>query len=124
MPRNRKNQSAALRFGPALKALLVCALIGGSGVGYISLQQQVYQLAQTKMNREQQLDQLREQNRRLAAAYRELTADPTLEARIRDLHLDLVPAQPAQVVRLPEPPEQPAAKPSTRQYAGDPSDPH
>ncbi len=33
MAKNRKYQSAAIRFGPALKALLLCALLGGTGVG-------------------------------------------------------------------------------------------
>ena len=35
MAKNRKNQSAAIRFGPAIKAFLLCALVGGAGVGYV-----------------------------------------------------------------------------------------
>jgi hypothetical protein len=35
MAKNRKNQAAAIRFGPALKASFLCLLIGGSAVGYV-----------------------------------------------------------------------------------------
>jgi hypothetical protein len=41
MARNRKNQSAAMRFGPVLKALLLCLLIGGSGIGYVWQKDQI-----------------------------------------------------------------------------------
>ena len=41
MARNRKNQSAVVRFGPAVKALLLCLFIGGSGVGYVWQQNQL-----------------------------------------------------------------------------------
>ena len=44
MARNRKYQSAAIRFGPALKALLLCLLIGGSGVGYVWQKDQIIRL--------------------------------------------------------------------------------
>ena len=35
MAKNRKNQAAAIRFGPALKASFFVLLIGGSAVGYV-----------------------------------------------------------------------------------------
>jgi hypothetical protein len=41
MAKNRKYQSAAVRFGPALKAFLLCAVIGGSGVGYVWQKSQI-----------------------------------------------------------------------------------
>ena len=44
MARNRKYQSAANRFGPALKAFLLCLLIGGPGVGYVWQKDQISQL--------------------------------------------------------------------------------
>ena len=44
MARNRKYQSAAIRFGPALKALLLCLLIGRAGVGYVWQKSQIYEL--------------------------------------------------------------------------------
>jgi hypothetical protein len=44
MAKNRKNQSAAIRFGPALKALGLCLLIGGAAVGYVWQKNQIDQL--------------------------------------------------------------------------------
>ena len=35
MAKNLKNQAAAIRFGPALKASFLCLLIGGAAVGYV-----------------------------------------------------------------------------------------
>ena len=41
MAKNRKHQSAAIRFGPALKAFLLCLLIGGSALVSGSLSRQL-----------------------------------------------------------------------------------
>ena len=46
MARNRKYQTAANRFGPALKAFLLCLLIGGSGVGRVWQKDQISRLGQ------------------------------------------------------------------------------
>ncbi len=102
MARNRKNQSAAIRFGPAIWALLLCLLIGGSGVGYVWLQTQIYQLGLQKGKREQQLAALRNQNEKLRGYLAELCSPPRLDARVRELNLGLGPPQPAQVWRLVE----------------------
>ena len=59
MARNRKNQSAAVRFGPALKALLICLFIGGSGVGYVWQQNQLLELGRQKAEKEKRLNLLR-----------------------------------------------------------------
>ncbi len=58
MARNRKYQSAATRFGPALKAFLLCLLIGGSGVGYVWQKDQLTQLGQQIKKREERLQEL------------------------------------------------------------------
>ena len=65
MAKNRKHQSAAIRFGPALKAFLLCALIGGSGVGYVWQKSQISELGQQISKRERHLVQLQEQNKKL-----------------------------------------------------------
>ena len=52
MAKNRKNQSAAIRFGPALKAVFLCLLIAGSAVGYVWQKSQIYQLGQQIRQRE------------------------------------------------------------------------
>src|SRR5207249_7605300 len=62
MARNRKYQSAAIRFGPALKAFLLCLLIGGSAVGYVWQKNQIYQLGQQIKMGENHLKQLAEKN--------------------------------------------------------------
>ena len=65
MARNRKYQSAANRFGPALKAFLLCLLIGGSGVGYVWQKDQISQLGKQITRRERQLALLADQNEKL-----------------------------------------------------------
>ena len=48
MARNKKYRTGqtAIRFGPAVKALVLCLLIGGSGIGYVAEQHEIYQLGQ------------------------------------------------------------------------------
>ena len=55
MARNRKSQSAELRFGPALKALLICFFIGGAGIGYVYQKNLLNKLGQEIKNRERDL---------------------------------------------------------------------
>jgi len=100
MARNRKNQSAAVRFGPALKALLICLCIGGSGVGYVWQQNQLLELGRQKAEKEKRLNTLRVQNGQLARHLSELQAPKSLENRVKELNLGLALAQPTQVMRL------------------------
>jgi cell division protein FtsB len=103
MAKNRKNQSAAIRFGPALKALLLCFLIAGSAVGYVWQKGQVYQLGQQIRQSESRLMQLRNENQRLDDQLAILRSPIMLDEHARALNLGLEPAQPTQVWRLPEP---------------------
>jgi hypothetical protein len=48
MAKNRRNQSAAIRFGPAIKALLLCMFIAGSGIGYVWQKKQIMELRQVE----------------------------------------------------------------------------
>ena len=82
MARNRKSQSAAIRFGPAVKAVLLCLLIGGSGVGYVW-----------------QKNQNEKMRRQLAT----LRSPGVVEQRIKELNLGLVLPRESQILRLPEP---------------------
>jgi hypothetical protein len=102
MARNRKYQSAAIRFGPALKALLLCILIGGSGVGYVWQKNQIYQLGQEIKKREVCLDKLEDQNEKNRRQLGIMRGPQFLERRIKELNLGLAPAQPSQVWRLTE----------------------
>ena len=103
MARNRKYQSAAIRFGPALKALLLCLLIGGSGLGYVWQKNQIYQLGQQIKKRELWLDKLEDQNKKLRNILGEMRGPQYLEGLIKKWDLGLAPAQPSQVWRLSEP---------------------
>ncbi|HTL16036.1 MAG TPA: hypothetical protein VL793_02310 [Patescibacteria group bacterium] len=103
MARNRKSQSAAIRFGPALKAALLCLLIGGSGLGYVWQKEQISKLGQEKKRRESMLNALEDQNdqlRRLLASMRTLEF---LELQIKKNGLGLAKPQDSQILRLPEP---------------------
>ena len=83
MARNRKNQSAAVRFGPALKALLLCLFIGGSGVGYVWQQNQLLELGRQKVEKEKRRDGLRAQNDLLARQLAGLQSKSNRSARER-----------------------------------------
>jgi len=114
MAGNRKNQSAAIRFGPALKALFLCLLIAGSAVGYVWQKSQIYQLGKEIRQRETALKQLRDDNQRLADQIAILRLPVKLDERVRQLNLGLVPAQPSQILRLQEMPAPVDRTPSPR----------
>ncbi len=118
MARNRKYQSAALRFGPALKAVLLCALIGGAGVGYVWQKSQINELGQQIAKSEKRLARLHDQNKKLRDQLAMLQAPAKLDQRVRELNLGLGPPLPAQVWTLAEPEVPVAVEPEmTRQYA-------
>src|SRR2546423_9949248 len=112
MARSRKNQPAAVRFGPALKALIICLFIGGSGVGYVWQQNQLLELGRQKAEKEKRLNTLRVQNSQLARHLAELQSPKSLESRVRELNLGLTLAQPTQVVRLVDAPRTPPLQPA------------
>jgi hypothetical protein len=103
MAKNRKYQSAAIRFGPALKAFLLCLLIGGSGVGYVWQKSQIYELDRQIKAREVKLAELRDQNKKLGDQLQMLRSPAKLDQRVRELNLGLGQPRPASVVRLLEP---------------------
>src|SRR5207247_5299700 len=59
MARNRKNQSGAVRFVPALKAVLLCTLIGGSAVGYVLQKNKLHELGRQIKKREVMLERVK-----------------------------------------------------------------
>src|SRR4051794_14144600 len=103
MAKNRKHQSAAIRFGPALKAFLLCMLIGGSGVGYVWQKSQIDQLGLQIKKREVHLKELQVQNEKLRRQMEYMKSPSFLEARVKELNLGLMPPQPSQVWYLKEP---------------------
>lgn len=105
MARNRKNQPAAIRFGPALKAFLLCLIIGGSGVGYVWQKTQIDELGRNIRKHEMDLSQKREANKKLRDQLAMLRSPANLARRVgpQELNLGLVQPQPVQVWRLTEP---------------------
>jgi len=103
MAKNRKYQSAAVRFGPALKAFLLCALIGGSGVGYVWQKSQIDELGRQIKAREIRLAELQTQNKKARDQLGVLRSPIMLKKRVEELKLGLVEPQHAQVWRLSEP---------------------
>jgi uncharacterized protein HemX len=117
MARNRKSQTAAARFGPAVKALLLCVLIGGSGVGYVWQKDQIARLGQQIRRREIRLGQLQDYNEKLSKQLATMRNPQYLEAQIRKLNLGLVQPQQSQIWRLKEPTEEIRRPEPERQYA-------
>ena|ERR1043166_8787914 len=114
MARNRKYRSAAVRFGPALKAFLLCLLIGGSAVGYVWQKNQIYQLGQQKLNLETRYKQVIKHNNKLQNQLQSMRNPKFLEKRIQELGL-VAPAQ-SQIWRLPEPSRDAPKKSAEDQY--------
>ena len=116
MAKNRKNQAASIRFGPALKASFLCLLIGGAAVGYVWQKNEIYRLGQQIRQRETKLVQLQNDNKRLGDQISILHSPVMIDRRAKELNLGLAPATPMQVVRLAETPVAPE-KNSSRQFA-------
>jgi hypothetical protein len=119
MAKNRKYQAAAVRFGPALKAMLLCLFIGGSGIGYVWQKSQIIGLGNQILKSEHSLADWRDQNEKLRRQIAILHSPQYIEGRIQELNLGLVQPQPAQIWRLAEPPAgiAPAIPVAPAQYA-------
>ena len=103
MAKNRKNQSAAVRFGPALKAFIFCVIIGGSAVGYVWQKSQIDELGRQIKQRERRLEELNYQNKVIRDHLATLRSRERLTERLQKLNLGLGMPQPNQVLQLPEP---------------------
>ena len=103
MASNRRNQSGAVRVEPAVKAGLLCSLIGGSCVGYVLQKNRIYELGQQIGARQQKLEKIEKENQMLADRLASMQLPQRLAERVRELKLGLVPPQPNQVVWITEP---------------------
>src|SRR5947199_10481015 len=106
MGQNRKNQPAAGPFVPALKAILLCLLLGGSAVGYVLQKNKLYELGRQITKREVLLDRLKGENNLRASQLANLQIPQRLNERVKDQKLGLYPPQPGQWILLFEPPAQ------------------
>jgi len=102
MASNRRSQSGAVRFVPALKAVMLCTLIGGSCVGYVLQKNRIFELGQHLGARQQKLDKLRKENQDLANRLAALQRPTYLMQRVVDLKLDLGRPAPNQMVWITE----------------------
>lgn len=86
-----------------MKVVLLCALIGGPGVGYVWQKGQLDQLGLEIKAQESKVQSLVEQNNKLRNQLGQLRSPTQLEQRIRELHLGLGLPKPTDVWRLEEP---------------------
>src|SRR5437016_14015238 len=100
MAQNRKNQSAGSPFIPALKAILLCMLIGGSAVGYVLQKNQLYGLGRQITQREVTLEHLKWVNHLLARQLSNLQMPQRLIERVKEQRLGLGPSQTGQCIFL------------------------
>ncbi len=103
MAKNRKNESVVLRFGPALKAFALIAVIGGASVGYVWQKGQIELLGRQIKEREMRLAELRDQNKKLRDNLAMLRSPAMLEQRMNKLNLGMVMPQAKDVWRVAEP---------------------
>src|SRR5438105_6804805 len=106
MARNRKNQSGAVRFVPAVKAVFLCMLVGGSAIGYVLQKNKLYELGRQINKREVLLERLKWENNLRAAQLANLQIPQRLVERVKEQKLGLVPSVFAQWIVLVEPPAQ------------------
>ena len=117
--RNQRSQSGAVWFVPALKAFVLCLLLGGTAVGYVLQKNNIYELGRQITHLETRLERLKWENKILASQLADMQLPHRLVERARAQQLGLVPPPPGQVVWLPEPePCEPAKPPAPAWLAG------
>ena len=100
MARNRKTQSTAARFGPAVKAFVLCSLIAGAGVGYVNQKNTIDLLGDQRGKLEKQRDRQRLHRQILLRKLAALNSPNELEAQVQRMNLDLSPTPPDRIVHL------------------------
>lgn len=113
MSNHRRNQSGAVRFVPALKAVLFCTLIGGFAVGYVMQKNKIFELGQQIGAKQARLEKLRKDNQDLASNLATLQRPMFLAQRVDKLKLGLVQPLPQQILWVNEP-----VTPTARTNAG------
>jgi len=103
MAKNRKNQSAAVRFGDLIKTVLLCAMIGGAGVGFVWQKGKIGELGRQISQREKRLVELSQQNEKMRKQLGLMRSPQFLEMRVKELNLGLVQPSSAQFWRVREP---------------------
>ena len=86
---NRKIGKSAVRFGPALKAVFICLVTCSLGLGYVWQKQQINTLGKQIKENEINLEELRRENKRRGDRLSFLMSPQQLDARLRQLKLNL-----------------------------------
>ena len=103
MAKNRKNSAGSgVRFGPAVKALLTCLIIGSLAVCYVWQKRQIYSLGVRTVQLEKKLATLKRENEMRRQQMAMLHSLPYLDARVKELKLGLGVPTPDQVLTLVE----------------------
>lgn len=102
MARNRKNQPGAATLASAVRAMLLCILIGGSAIGYVLQKKKIYELGRQIAKREAMLEKIRYQNKLSSDRLAALQMPERLADRVRELRLGLVSPHPGQWIYLGE----------------------
>ena len=97
---NRKKRTISVRFGPALKAVLICLVTCSLGLGYVWQKKQINDLGAHIKENENKLEDLRRENKRRSDTLAFLMSPQELDAKLRQLGLDLEVPRPEQIVVL------------------------
>ena len=116
---NRKTGKTAVRFGPALKAVLICLVTCSLGLGYVWQKQQINTLGEQIKENEINVEELRRENKRRGDTLAFLMSPQELDARLRQLDLELQVPHPRQIVMLEEKPQPVSQSPSKIRIASD-----
>ena len=111
MARRRRNQSASIRLAPALKAVALCLVIGGAGLGYVWHKSEIARLNVERRDLLIRKAQAEKDIKQLSGELDRLCSPASLESKNERWGLGMVPPPPSQVWRLAEPAELPQAVP-------------
>jgi hypothetical protein len=102
MARNKRNESA-LRAGPVLTTVALCAVFVMLGVGYVWYKNQIDLLGRQIKDRELRLVELQRQNKMRRDQLATLCSPVALDALVKRLDLGLGPPDKSQVIWMVEP---------------------
>ncbi|MBR90334.1 MAG: hypothetical protein CMO66_03560 [Verrucomicrobiales bacterium] len=98
----RRNGTMLARFGPAVKAAVICLVTCGLGLGYVWQKQQIAQLGKEIKGLEMRLGDLNKENKELGDTLAQLKSPQVLDQLVKQWHLELEMPRPSQVVVLEE----------------------
>jgi hypothetical protein len=101
--RSRRNQSGTMWLLPALKAGVLCTMLGGSAIGYVLQKNQLIELGRTITRREAELERLKWENKLHSQRLANSQLPQNIALRVREHKLGLMPPQPGQTIWLMEP---------------------